>query len=89
MDETTGGNGGWFMIRTNGMDDAIKKARFEIAARFKELGITDEKEMTAFIARNANVRTDKRPTLRDLLDLLHIMERQIETMQQVNTVRGA
>jgi hypothetical protein len=77
------------MIRTNGMDDAIKKARLEIAARFKQLGITDEREMLAYISRNANVRADQRPTLRELLDLLHIMDRQIETMQPVVTVRGA
>jgi hypothetical protein len=77
------------MIRTSEMADAMKKARFEIAARFKELGITDEREMVAYISRNANVRADQRPTLRDLLDLLHIMERQIETMQPVVTVRGA
>ncbi|TRY27448.1 hypothetical protein FOI68_03575 [Brevibacillus sp. LEMMJ03] len=73
------------MIRTNGMDDAIKKARFEIAARFKELGIKDEREMVAYISRNANVRTDKRPTLNDLLSLLHKMERELKSLQQVTT----
>jgi hypothetical protein len=68
------------MIRTNGMDDAIKKARFEIAARFKELGITDEREMVAYISRNANLRADKRPTLNDLLSLLHKMDRKLESL---------
>ncbi|MGF9821426.1 hypothetical protein [Brevibacillus agri] len=65
------------MIQVNGMNDAKKKARFEIAARFKQLGITDEREMVAYIARHANVRADKRPTVSDLVSLLHVMDRQL------------
>lgn len=67
------------MIQMPFTDNAWLTARKEIAARFVKLGITDEREMVSFIARNANARPCRRPTLQDLLDLLQIMEGQLET----------
>ncbi|MED4754609.1 hypothetical protein [Brevibacillus choshinensis] len=69
------------MIQTIGNGDAMKKARTEIAARFSQLGITEEREMTVYIAKNARIRGDQRLTLTDLQALLHIMDSQLEVQR--------
>ena len=56
-------------------------ARMGIASRFSQLGITDEREMTAYIAENARVRGNQRPSLADLQALLHVMESQLKAKQ--------
>lgn len=65
------------MTQFNRVDDVMEKLRFGISIRFKQLGITDEQEMLAYIARHANVRAGKRPTVSDLVSLLHVMDRQL------------
>lgn len=69
------------MIKTIRNGDAMKKARTEIAARFSQLGITEEREMTAYIARNTKVRGEQKPSLTDLQALLLIMDSQLVAKQ--------
>ncbi|MED1802988.1 hypothetical protein [Brevibacillus porteri] len=74
------------MIQTVRSGNDIRKVRFEIAARFSQLGITDEREMTAYIARNTKVRGDKRPILTDLQALLQVMDSQLN-VQQIKKIK--
>ncbi|MFC8688765.1 hypothetical protein [Brevibacillus porteri] len=69
------------MTQNNWVGDAMRKARMEIAARFSQLGITEEREMTAYIARNTKVRGEHKPSLADLQALLLIMDSQLEAKQ--------
>ncbi len=59
----------------------MKKARTKIAARFSQLGIKGEREMTEYIARNTKVSGEQKPTLTDLQALLHVMNSQLEAKQ--------
>lgn len=58
----------------------LNKARQEMADKFKQLGITDKDEMTAYIQNNCKIEGDK-PTLTELVGLLKIMDMHIEEMQ--------
>lgn len=58
-------------------DPALTAARQQMAAKFKELGITDKKKMGEYIAKHAKPKGDK-PTLAEIKALLKIMDMEIE-----------
>lgn len=60
-------------------DTQIRKARRQMSAKFKQLGIIDKNEMTAYIQEHCKMQGDK-PTLQEMLGLLKIMDMHIEDM---------
>lgn len=58
-------------------DAKLAEARQKMATKFQQLGITDPKEMGAYIAKNAKPKGDK-PTLAEILGLLKLMDADIE-----------
>lgn len=58
-------------------DAKLAEARQKMATKFQQLGITDPKEMGAYISKNAKPKGDK-PTLAEILGLLKLMDADIE-----------
>ncbi|HZG81768.1 MAG TPA: hypothetical protein VEZ13_13450 [Brevibacillus sp.] len=54
--------------------DAMMAARYAIAERFSQLGITGHKAMTEYIARNTKPESHEKPSLQDMQDLIRKMD---------------